>query len=588
MDGSQRSFIDDTEVNSQPSIENTNNKSKNKKNRIKRTAGFIPHNHWLFQKFENVVEIKHARESNQHQKITVKELEDEDNFYMDQLESFQDTLTPSSWSACISVDHSVFTTDTIDYLFKGDTMRFNKKYSLTKQEKKDCNLNKTGFASNTSNDLYSAYTSSRFPRRAKMKPTSSAVTIDSDDEFLPDVHMHTSKTSETNDRQIKLIDALPFKKRVEKKLSRTVIDDTDSESESQPKKKRKSENNNNNNNNGGFVQTVKSSLSKFFDSKAGKKSTSNPNEDVKVIKVDSQMKEATRTTTAGYSTKHIASGTTRGATEKQEERVECPMCNQMFNQSDINDHAFTCQGPVLTRNRKQNSQPTSPVDQDFDDPIWNGKCAKENIVDTNIKTNSQDEEEMRNSSKADVWKHDTSSHTKVNNRNKTLTLRNATQNAKIGVKEIDILKPMSLPNKRLGNKFGRKHNNNVKKLTADEVASALMSDDEDTTVVSKQNNKNKTVWPTTERPTFVSDDEDNNDAENSMMQQYLPKAVNNTRKHVISKATHLRDFNNSQNSQDDGYEKCFRCDQRFCTTDGTYNKHSKQCLEKTNLETTIG
>lgn len=202
---------------------------------------------------------------------------------------------------------------------------------------------------------------------------------------------------------------------------------------------------------------------------------------------------------------------------------------------------------------------------------------------------------MRKSSKPDVWKHDTSSHTKVNNRNKTLTLRNGTQNAKIGVKEVDILKPVSLPTRRLGNKCGRKNNNNVKLLlTADEIASALMSDDEDTsdTVVSKQNNKNKklTVRPTTEQPTFVSNDEDNNDAENSMMQQYLSKntVVKNTRKLVISKATHLRDFNNSQNSQDDGYEKCFRCDQRFCTTDGTYHKHSKQCLDKTNLETTIG
>jgi len=51
---------------------------------------------------------------------------------------------------------------------------------------------------------------------------------------------------------------------------------------------------------------------------------------------------------------------------KQEERVECPLCNQIFNQSDINDHAFVCQGPVLTRNRKQKlSVRTTPsIDKD--------------------------------------------------------------------------------------------------------------------------------------------------------------------------------------------------------------------------------
>jgi len=175
--------------------------------------------------------------------------------------------------------------------------------------------------------------------------------------------------------------------------------------------------------------------------------------------VDSQLKEASKTTATTYSTKKVAYSTKREATKVV--KLECPMCNQKFNDSDINNHAFTCQGPVPTLNRKQKSETT--VGPDFDVPWWDGQCGVENIVNNKIKTNLQDETKARTSFQPDIWKHDTPTH-------KTFTLRNGAQHAKMGIKKVDILEPMKSPNKRLSNKLERKRSNKVKKYTADEVA----------------------------------------------------------------------------------------------------------------------
>ncbi|XP_057307555.1 uncharacterized protein LOC130645551 isoform X2 [Hydractinia symbiolongicarpus] len=320
---------------------------------------FDHNKHWLFEIQKDIAATVPSNTKSTRRKLPVECIRENFNSLINQLQIAQKTLPREKWSKPVTVDHTISINASVDYLFCNDTMRFRRKINL----KNTAGIAQQSFCTDQLSKSYNSHEttkfpsifSSRFPRRAKMKAQQTLEGL-SDDEF-------ETKQQHKKSGKIILIDARPqhpkLKLNTSKKKSHSSNvegDCSEIDIHSKPTKKRRVDQQEESKPSTIFSKT-KNILSGLFKHESKENATSK-----EVINIDDPE-----------------SGDTIETKEEKEEedRHPCPMCNILYPASEINEHAYQCQGPSITSRTRSSASQNSLLDysgQDFDNHAWAKAC----------------------------------------------------------------------------------------------------------------------------------------------------------------------------------------------------------------------
>lgn len=270
--------------------------------------------HWLFVKRSNLGIDDADAKSNEGDSL--QRLETEFNKFISKVKEQREELPKLQRFETVDADNSVLSNDNVKYLFKDDTVIYKRQMNF-----KSFNLKALQNAKMLSD--YGGHFRNRLnlSRKAKSKETNAAVNVGEiiDDEVEDvDRNVFTTTAKRSSNEETSFF-TRPVKRSRNAKLKKELVNLSSSDDEEN----------------------------------IDKSSPENSNQDRESLKKPGAV--STIVNVASGLFKHLTSS--KKPIEKKQgnvkpmkkEQVQCPMCNKMFSQVEINNHAFDCQGPVESR-----------------------------------------------------------------------------------------------------------------------------------------------------------------------------------------------------------------------------------------------